>query len=47
MVCHLPRVVILGAGTVGEFAARSAIGLGANIKVFDNSITKLDAYKLT
>lgn len=35
------EVVILGAGTVGEFAARSAIGLGANIKIFDNSITKL------
>ncbi|MEC3908059.1 alanine dehydrogenase [Tamlana sp. 2201CG12-4] len=35
------EVVILGAGTVGEYAARSAIGLGAGIKVFDNSITKL------
>ncbi len=35
------EVVIIGAGTVGEFAARSAIGLGANVKVFDNSITKL------
>jgi len=35
------EVVIVGAGTVGEFAARSAIGLGANVKVFDNSITKL------
>ncbi len=35
------EAVILGAGTVGEFAARSAIGLGANIKVFDNSISKL------
>ena len=35
------EVVIIGAGTVGEFAARSAIGLGANIKVFDNSISKL------
>ena len=34
-------VVILGAGTVGEFAARSALGLGARVKVFDNSITKL------
>lgn len=34
-------VVIIGAGTVGEFAARTAIGLGANVKVFDNSITKL------
>jgi len=36
-----PDVVILGAGTVGEFAARSALGLGAQVKVFDNSITKL------
>jgi alanine dehydrogenase len=35
------EVVILGAGTVGEFAARSAIGLGANVKIFDNSISKL------
>ncbi|WP_299336519.1 alanine dehydrogenase [uncultured Psychroserpens sp.] len=35
------EVLILGAGTVGEFAARSAIGLGANVKIFDNSITKL------
>jgi alanine dehydrogenase len=35
------EVVIIGAGTVGEFAARSAIGLGASVKVFDNSITKL------
>lgn len=35
------EVVIIGAGTVGEFAARSAIGLGANIRLFDNSITKL------
>lgn len=34
-------VVILGAGTVGEFAAKAAIGLGAQVKVFDNSIYKL------
>lgn len=34
-------VVILGAGTVGEFAAKAAQGLGASVKVFDNSITKL------
>ena len=34
-------VVILGAGTVAEFATRTAIGLGARVKVFDNSITKL------
>ncbi len=35
------EVVILGAGTVSEFAARSAMGLGASVKVFDNSIAKL------
>ena len=35
------EVVILGAGTVGSFAARSALGLGANVKIFDNSISKL------
>ena len=29
-------VVIIGAGTVGEFAARAAMGLGAEVKVFDN-----------
>ena len=34
-------VVILGAGTVGEFASRSAIGLGASVKVFDKSLSKL------
>jgi alanine dehydrogenase len=33
--------VIIGAGTVGEFAARSAIGLGALVKVFDNSVYRL------
>ncbi len=35
------EVVIIGAGTVGEFAAKTAVGLGASVKVFDNSITKL------
>ena len=35
------EVVIIGAGTVGEFAVRSALGIGANVRVFDNSITKL------
>jgi alanine dehydrogenase len=35
------EVVVLGAGTVGEFAARSAIGLGATVKVFDNNTHKL------
>ena len=35
------EVIILGAGTVGEFAARAAIGLGATVKVFDNSLYRL------
>ena len=35
------EVVILGAGTVGEFAAKTALALGASVKIFDNSITKL------
>ena len=35
------EVVILGAGTVGEYAARAAIGLGASVKVFDSSISRL------
>jgi alanine dehydrogenase len=39
------QVVIIGAGTVAEYAARTAIGLGANIKVFDNHIYKLRRIK--
>ncbi|MHA3787883.1 alanine dehydrogenase [Flavobacterium hauense] len=35
------EVVIIGAGTVAEFAAKTALGLGASVKVFDNSINKL------
>jgi len=35
------EVVIIGAGTVGEFAARAAVGLGATVKVFDNSPHRL------
>lgn len=35
------EVVIIGSGTVGEFAARSAMGLGALVKVFDNSVYRL------
>lgn len=35
------EVVIIGAGTVGEYAARAAIGLGAMVKVFDNDLYKL------
>lgn len=39
------QVVIIGAGTVAEYAARAALGLGANIKVFDNHIYKLRRLK--
>lgn len=35
------EIVILGAGTVAEYAAKTALGLGANVKVFDNSISRL------
>jgi alanine dehydrogenase len=36
------EVVIIGAGTTAEFAARAALGLGANVKIFDNSPQKLE-----
>jgi alanine dehydrogenase len=39
------KVVILGAGTVSEYAARTAIGLGADVKVFDKDIYKLQRLK--
>lgn len=39
------QVVIIGAGTVAEYAARTALGLGANIKIFDNQIYKLRRIK--
>lgn len=35
------EVVIIGAGTVGEFAAMAALGLGASVKVFDKSTHRL------
>ena len=35
------EVVILGAGTVGEYATRAALGMGAFVKIFDNSVYKL------
>ncbi|MAZ01152.1 MAG: alanine dehydrogenase [Flavobacteriales bacterium] len=39
------EIVVLGAGTVGEFASRAAIGLGASVKVFDNHLYKLRRLK--
>lgn len=35
------QVTILGAGTAGEYAARAALGLGADVRVFDNAISRL------
>ena len=35
------KVIIIGAGIVGEYAARAALALGASVKVFDNSVYKL------
>ena len=35
------EVVIVGVGIVGEFATKAAIGLGASVRVFDNSLSKL------
>ena len=41
------KVVIIGAGTVGEFAARTALGLGVDIQIFDNHLYKLRRIKHT
>jgi len=35
------KVVILGAGVVGEFATKAALGLGASVRIFDNDISKI------
>jgi alanine dehydrogenase len=39
------RVIILGAGTVAEYSARAALGLGAEVRIFDNEIYKLRRIK--
>lgn len=41
------KVIIIGAGTVAEYAARAATSLGAEIQVFDNHIYKLRRIKHT
>lgn len=35
------KVIIIGAGVVGEFATRTALALGASVKVFDNNVYRL------
>jgi alanine dehydrogenase len=39
------KVVIIGAGTIAEYAVRAAIGLGADVQVFDNHLYKLRRIK--
>lgn len=38
-------IVIIGANTAGEYAARAALGLGARVKVFDSSVNKLRRFQ--
>ena len=38
-------VIIIGANTAGEYAARAALGLGARVKVFDSSVNRLRRFQ--
>ena len=35
------KVIIIGAGIVGEYAARTALAVGGSVKIFDNNIYRL------
>lgn len=35
------KVIIIGSGIVGEYAARTALAMGASVKIFDNDIYRL------
>ncbi|HLP93398.1 MAG TPA: alanine dehydrogenase [Saprospiraceae bacterium] len=35
------KVIILGAGVIAEFATRTALGLGAEVRIFDNNIQQI------
>jgi len=39
------EVIILGANTAGEYAARAALGLGSQVKVFDSSLNQLRKFE--
>jgi alanine dehydrogenase len=39
------QVVIIGANTAGEYAARAAIGLGSEVMIFDNSLHRLSKFQ--
>jgi alanine dehydrogenase len=41
------KVVIIGSGTVGEYAARAALTLGAEVQIYDNHLYKLRRIKHT
>ncbi len=39
------EVIILGANTAGEYAAKAALGLGAQVKIFDSSLQQLRKFE--
>ncbi len=39
------EVIIIGANTAGEYAARAALGLGSQVKIFDRSLHKLRKFQ--
>ena len=39
------EVIILGANRAGEYAARAAMGLGSQVKIFDNSLDRLRKFE--
>ena len=39
------EVIILGANTAGEYAARAALGLGSQVKIFDKSLQRLKRFE--
>ena len=39
------EVIILGANTAGKYAAKAALGLGSQVKVFDNSLLRLRRFE--
>lgn len=39
------EVVIIGANTAGEYAARAALGLGSQVKIFDQSLLRLRRFQ--
>jgi alanine dehydrogenase len=39
------EVVIIGANTAGEYAARAALGLGSQVKIFDQSLQNLRRFQ--